>query len=61
LCFGETVCAALVAGAGIFPTPGTEYAALIWNNPTTGQLGMANFTPSRQNSQKRSNIVDRSR
>jgi len=34
-----------VAGAGIFQTLGTEYAALIWVNPTTRQVGMTNFTP----------------
>jgi hypothetical protein len=34
-----------IAGAGIFQTLGTAYAALIWVNPASGQVGMTNFTP----------------
>jgi hypothetical protein len=35
----------VVAAAGIFQTLGTPYAAILWLNPITGQLGLTNFTP----------------
>lgn len=34
-----------VAAAGIFQTLGTPYAAILWLNPATGQLGITNFVP----------------
>lgn len=34
-----------VAGAGIFQTLGPAYASIVWVNHSTGQLGIALFTP----------------
>jgi hypothetical protein len=34
-----------VIDAGIFQTLGTSYAGILWENTSTGQLGITNFTP----------------
>jgi len=35
----------IVAATGIFQTLGTSYAAILWLNPTTAQMGFTRFTP----------------